>query len=67
MVDDEEEWGVKEILDKKRHGHGKQYLVKWVGYGDEENRWIPHHDLEDCKALDRWERGEDADWEGPKQ
>ena len=34
LVDGEEEYEVKEILDSRKHGRGRkvQYLVKWKGY-----------------------------------
>jgi hypothetical protein len=30
-----EEWTVSEIIDKRKHGRGKQYLVQWLGFGKE--------------------------------
>jgi hypothetical protein len=50
----EEEWMIDEIVDERRRGRGMQYLVKWTGYGDEENRWLPSRELNECEALDRW-------------
>jgi hypothetical protein len=35
---------VEEILDSKFHGKTLHYLVKWKGYGPEENEWIPEQD-----------------------
>ena len=32
---------IDKILDTKGRGRSKRYLVKWVGYGDEFNSWIP--------------------------
>jgi hypothetical protein len=52
----EEEWKIEEIINGRRHGHRIQYLVKWSGYGDEENLWLPHCEVEACEALDRWEK-----------
>jgi hypothetical protein len=37
----EVEWTIEKIVDEHKRGKGKQYLVKWVGYGEEENRWLP--------------------------
>jgi hypothetical protein len=39
--DGEEEWVIESIIDERWRGRGMQYLVKWVGYRDEENRWLP--------------------------
>lgn len=32
---------IDKILDTKGRGRSKRYLVKWVGYGDEFNSWVP--------------------------
>jgi ''chromo'' (CHRromatin Organisation MOdifier) domain./Integrase core domain. len=56
-----EEYAIEKIMDERRRGRGFQYLVRWVGYGPEEDRWLPRRELEDCQALDRWlEDGEKA-------
>jgi hypothetical protein len=57
----EEEWAVEKIIDERKHGHGYQYLVKWIGYGDEENRWLSRQELINCEVLDRWEEVNTAD------
>jgi hypothetical protein len=31
-----------------------QYLVRWRGYGPEDDRWLPGWELDDCEALDLW-------------
>lgn len=49
-----EEYAVESILDSRRRGRGVQYLVRWVGYGAEHDRWLPRRELEDCEALDVW-------------
>ena len=45
---------IKWILDMQPHGHGHWYLIQWVGYGPEDNKWLPGKMLKDCKALDQW-------------
>lgn len=49
------------ILDRRKVGRGYSYLVKWEGFPNEENEWLPGRFLEDCEALDRFfeERGID--------
>ena len=37
MHEHEIEW----ILDTQPCGHGHWYLVRWVGYGPEDNEWLP--------------------------
>ena len=49
-----QEYFVCDIINKKRSGHGYKYLVRWIGYGDEENRWLSQKELEDTEALDTW-------------
>ena len=45
---------VKDIINEHRSGCGFKYLVQWVGYGEEENRWLARKELEDTKALNIW-------------
>ena len=50
IVDGEEHYVVEQILDSQfMRGH-LQFLVKWEGYGYEENSWIPEQDV---MALDK--------------
>ena len=44
------------IIDKKKVGRSRKYLVRWMGYGPEDDEWLSRKDLEDCEALDIWER-----------
>jgi len=53
-ADGEEEWTIKQILDERRHGCGYQYLVRWRGWGLEEDRWLSGRELADMAALDVW-------------
>ena len=46
-----EEYEVEKILDSWIL-HGKvEYLVRWKGYGVEEDKWRPVHDLQGSKQL----------------
>jgi hypothetical protein len=49
-----EEFTIDRIIDQRKRGRGFQYLVRWVGYGPEDDRWLPRRELEDCAALDEW-------------
>ena len=42
LVDNEEEYEVKNILDSRQFGRCKQlqYLVKWKGYPNSDNMWV---------------------------
>jgi hypothetical protein len=50
-----EEWLIESIVDERRQGRQMQYRVRWLGYGPEEDCWLPAHDLSECQALDKWE------------
>ena len=52
--DGEEEYYVRDIVDERKRGRSYQYLVRWVGYGPEEDRWIAGSELDDTEALDIW-------------
>lgn len=47
---------IDKILDERKVGRGRKYLVRWVGFGEEDDEWLPRRDLEDCEALDAWEK-----------
>ena len=53
-TDGNEEYLIRDIIDERRSGRGFKYLVRWVGYGEQENRWLPRKLLEDTEALDIW-------------
>jgi len=50
----QEEWVIWDIVDERVRGRGKQYLVRWSGWGDEENRWLPGREVANTEALDKW-------------
>ncbi len=49
-----EEQEIDKILDERRRGRGFQYLVRWVGFSEAHDEWLPRRELEDCEALDIW-------------
>ena len=52
-----EEYHIERIIDSRRRGKGWSFLVRWAGYGAEEDRWLPGSELSNCEALDRWLKG----------
>jgi hypothetical protein len=56
--DDEEEFEIDRILEKKVAGKGRHrktlYLVKWKGYPDSDNTWEPYINLKDTAALEQY-------------
>jgi hypothetical protein len=48
---------IDRIIDERRVGRGKKYLVRWVGYGEEDDEWLSRRDLEDYEAPDVREKG----------
>jgi hypothetical protein len=49
-----EEYRIEKIVDERKRGRGYQYLVRWSGYSENDDLWVPQCELEDCEALDRW-------------
>jgi hypothetical protein len=45
---------------QQKHGQSWQYLVKWVGYGDEANSRLPRRELDDCAPLDPCEMNQSS-------
>jgi hypothetical protein len=46
IVGGEERYEIEEIIDSRMRGRRLQYLVRWKGYGCEENLWISEGDLD---------------------
>src|SRR5882762_5244529 len=49
-----EEYLIERIIDSRPRGRGWQYLVRWIGYSPEHDRWLAGSALKDCEALDVW-------------
>jgi hypothetical protein len=50
------EYFVEKIIDERPRGRGRQYLVRWKGYGPEADLWLPRSELLETEALALWEK-----------
>lgn len=51
LEDGSMEYEVEKIVSQRlRHGR-KQYLVKWTGYANHENTWLPATEMRNCKDV----------------
>jgi hypothetical protein len=46
---------IERIVDARKRGRGRQYLVRWIGFGKDHDEWLPRKELEETEALDVWE------------
>jgi Chromo (CHRromatin Organisation MOdifier) domain len=46
IVGGEKRYEIEEVIDSGLRYRKLKYLVRWKGYGHEENSWIAEHDLE---------------------
>jgi hypothetical protein len=47
LIKNQDEFLIEKVLKKK----GKKILVKWVGYGPEQNSWIDENDITSIKDF----------------
>lgn len=54
MDDGSHEYVLERILDSKRYGRGRRFLVAWKGWGPEHDLWLPGAEVRDTAALEEW-------------
>ncbi len=57
LVNNEEEYEVKKILDSRQFGRRRkrQYLIKWKGYPNSDNEWVDKRDVHAPEAIREFE------------
>ena len=57
LVQGQEEYEVEAVLDERHYGRKKkrQYLIKWKGYPDSDNKWVDHADMHAPEAIKEYE------------
>jgi len=51
IINEKEEYEVKEVRKHRKCGRGTQYLVHWKGYGDKHDQWIAEMGLPHTKEA----------------
>ncbi|GKT14309.1 hypothetical protein ADUPG1_010462, partial [Aduncisulcus paluster] len=51
---DEEEYQIDRILSHRgrRGKRSREFLVSWVGYGEDQNVWLPYKEVKFAEAVD---------------
>ena len=57
LVQGVEEYEVEAVLDMRHYGRKKkhQYLVRWKGYPNSDNKWVNHEDMNTPEAIKDYE------------
>ena len=73
LQEEQELYAVERVIDKRVSKNGMvEYLLKWKGYGDEDNTWEPEENIECVDLIKVFEDKQivtkEGDWlsEGPK-
>ena len=51
IVGGEERYKVEEVINSQFYYQRLQFLVKWKGYGDEENLWLSEKDIDTSELI----------------
>jgi hypothetical protein len=50
-VEDEKQWKIEEIVDKKVRKNRTSYLIKWLEYSHSNNEWVKKEDMSNVKKA----------------
>jgi hypothetical protein len=50
----ETEYFIDRVVDERSHSRGKQFLVRWLGYGPEADLWLLRRKIADTEAYTNW-------------
>ena len=53
-LDSEPSYGIDAILQHRETDSGYEYLVKWKGYGEDENTWEPFSNFNSIEAIQKY-------------
>ncbi len=56
LIDGQEHYEVERILDSRIRYRRTEYLVKWEGYNDAHNQWIPWYNLNSDDLIEAFHR-----------
>ena len=60
IIDGEEQWEVERILNHRTRRVGRstvvEYLIKWLGYPDSDNSWVPSADVHASDLVQEYQR-----------
>ncbi|HYX50369.1 MAG TPA: chromo domain-containing protein [Ktedonobacteraceae bacterium] len=51
IIEQHEEWEIEAIRAKRVRYRRVEYLVKWKGFGEHDNTWIPARNMEHAQEL----------------
>jgi hypothetical protein len=44
-MNDDNQYAVERLLERRNRGRVTEYLVKWEGYGEEDHSWVKEADI----------------------
>lgn len=50
-LDGEDQWEIEEVLNSRIHHRKLQYYVRWLGYPDTDNQWLPESEIGNAREV----------------